>query len=150
MSDFINKIVTIIMVFAMLVLGPLLLSYKSDTMVSKRLMLNEVSLFLDKTADVRSITEEDVNKLYLACNSYGMSVDVSVKVLMRTAVPTDDEVKVVYNALDSMDDIRNLRLGDIIQVTVKEVGISVLRRLEYSLAKIDDGEFEFTLAKAVV
>mgnify|MGYP004694331769 FL=1 len=86
MSDFINKIITIILVFVMLVLAPILVSYKNDDMLARREILNDVELFIDKVQDTSSITNDDLNKLYLDCNSHGITVDVSVKRLIATAV----------------------------------------------------------------
>ena len=39
--------------------------------------------------------------------------------------------------------------GDIIKVTVEEIGISTARRLAYNILKLDEGKFEFSLAGTV-
>ena len=64
MTDFINKVITIVLVFIMLILAPLLISYMSTDMVTERLVLNEVSQFIDKVTDKGLITEYDINDLY--------------------------------------------------------------------------------------
>ena len=63
MSDFINKIITIILVFVMLVLAPILVSYKNDDMLARREILNDVELFIDKVQDTSSITNDDLNNI---------------------------------------------------------------------------------------
>lgn len=151
MSDFINKIVLVILVFVMLVLAPLLISYKSDNMLAKRELLNDVELFIDKVQDTASITEDDMNKLYLDCNSHGLSVDVRVKRLILTEVYDNDKniAQTNYFAVDDLQSLSNINSGDILQVYVSEITVSNSRNITYKLLGIDEGEFAFTLAGVV-
>lgn len=149
MSDFINKVVSIALAFVMLVLAPLQLSYKVDESIAKREILSEVSLFIDKAKDTLSITEEDLNKLYVACNSSGMAVDVKVKRLIRSDISKEGRIETVYYAVDDFKDLELMNAGDVVKVTVSEIGISTARRLTHTLLKIDDGKFEFSLARTV-
>lgn len=87
MSNFINSIITIILVFILLVLAPLLISFKESEMISKREILNEVTAFIDEVKDKTVVTKDDVDKLYIKCNSHRMAVNVTVKRLIRTEVP---------------------------------------------------------------
>lgn len=149
MSDFLNKVITIMLIFVMLVLSPLVVSYKTDEMLSKRMILNEVVSFIDMVKDTASITEENLNQLYINCNSYGIAVDVKVKRMIRTAVTTDGNAKTVYFAVDTLDDLHNMNVGDVVQVTINSIGITKGRRLIYTVLGIDEGEFNFSLAGAV-
>lgn len=149
MTDFVNKVVSIALVFVMLVLAPLLISYKSDEMLAKRVILSDVTSFIDKAKDTASITEEDLNKLYITCNSHGIAVDVIVKRLIRADVTKNGDITTVYYAVDTFEGLSAMNSGDIVKVTVKEVGISTGRRLTYNVLKIDEGPFEFSLAGAV-
>lgn len=154
MSDFINKIVSIALAFVLLVVAPLIISYKTSDMLAKRAILNDVTMFIDKAKDTYTVDEDDLNKLYLQCNSHGLSVDVHVKRLIRTAVTKEDATgrpaaKTVYYAVDTLDDLRNMNPGDTVQVVVKEVAISPGRQLMYNILKIDEGPFELSLAGAV-
>lgn len=148
MSDFLNKVVTLILIFIMLVLAPMLISYMMTDMRAQRLVLNEVSMFIDKVTDKGTITQPDLDQLYLSVNSHGKTLDVTVKRFVRVASldQTTGQVKTLYFAAD---DISALNPGDIVQVTVREVGRSPLRSLTYSILKIDIGKFEFSLAGAV-
>ena len=51
MSDFINKVITIVLIFVMLVLAPLLISYMTTDMTAERLILNDVTTFIDKVTE---------------------------------------------------------------------------------------------------
>lgn len=151
MSDFINKIITVILVFVMLVLAPLLISYKTDDMLARREILNTVENFIDKVQDTSSITEDDLNKLYLDCNSHGLTVNVTVKRLISTAVYDNDNdiAQTNYFATDDVESLASINAGDIVQVQVNEVTISSARRATYRLLGLDEGEFEFSLAGVV-
>lgn len=149
MSDFLNKIVSIVLVFMMLVLAPLLISYKTNDMLGKRLILNDVTTFIDQVKDTSKITEDDLNKLYLDCNSHGLSVNVTVKRLIRNEITKDGVAQTTYYAVDSFEGLQAINPGDVVQVHVEEVAISGARRLTYSILKIDEGPFEFSLAGAV-
>lgn len=149
MSDFLNKVVSIVLIFVMLVLAPLLISYQTNDMISKRLILNDVTTFLDQVKDTASITEDDLNKLYLDCNSHGLAVNVTVKRLIRVEVTKEDVAQTSYFAVDSLNEIATLNTGDLVQVTVDEVAASPTRNLTYSILKIDEGPFQFSLTGAV-
>ena len=85
MTDFINKVISIVLIFIMLVLAPLLISYVSTDMVADRLILNEVTQFIDKVTDRSEITLDDLNSLFLSVNSHGGSYDVDVNVYSRVS-----------------------------------------------------------------
>lgn len=147
MSDFVNKIVTIVLIVILLVMAPLLNSYIQTEAIAKRVILNEVEQFIDKVTDKGSVTEEDLNQLYLDLNSHGLILDVNVKRLIRVASLTPgNKLKTVYFAAEDME---NTNVGDVIQVTVSEMGVSPGRKLLYSLLHIDQGDFGFTLAGAI-
>lgn len=151
MSDFINKIIAVIMVFVMLVLAPLLISYKSDNMLARREILNDVEVFIDKVQDTSSITVDDLNNLYMTCNSHGLTVDVDVKRLIATAVyDNDNEIaQTNYFAVDDTESLANINAGDVVKVTIEEVSISSSRRATYAILGIDEGSLKFSLAGVV-
>ena len=151
MSDFINKMITVILVFILLVLAPLLISYKTDDMLARREILNDVELFIDKIQDTSTIQAVDLNKLYLDCNSHGLTVDVKVKRLIATEVFDEalNVAQVNYFAVDTEEALTNINAGDIVQVTVKEVTISAARRATHQLIRLDEGPLDFTLAGVV-
>ena len=149
MSDFINKIITIVLIFMMLVLAPLLISYKTDDMMAKRQMLNDVANFIDMVKDTGSLNEEHLDKLYIECNSYGLAVDVKVQRLIRTEVMKNGKSTTIYYTVEDIDSLESMNAGDVVKVTVEEVGISTGRMLIYNVLKMDEGKFKFSLAGTV-
>lgn len=151
MTDFINKIVSIVLIFLLLVLAPLLISYKTDEMIAKRAILNEVNTFIDKVTDAGAIYQEDVDEIYLKCNSYGLIVDVNVERLVYATTLVQDTGEYIYDYVVDKDFSTGTLLNpnDMIRVTVKESTYSSTRRLTYNLLKVDEGTFEFSLCGIV-
>lgn len=152
MTDFINKIITIILIFVMLVLAPLLISYKTDDMIAKREILNDVDTFIDKVTDAAMLNSGDINELYMVCNSHGMVVDVTVErmVYAMTLDPKTNDYSYDYVVdTDFSTETTHLNPNDMIKVTVKEKTYSSSRRLTYKLLKIDEGNFKFSLCGMV-
>ena len=171
MTDFLNKVISIILIFIMLVLAPLLISYTSTDMVSYRLILNEVTQFIDKVADRGELTKDDLNMLYLAVNSHGGAYDVKVNVYNRVSikVPTDNGngeiVKSIYIKNSVADALAygfvidgtttttgtaHLDRGQLVQVNVKAIGNTPSKQLLWSVLKMDAGDFNITLTGSVL
>lgn len=147
MWDFPNKIFTIILIFIMLVLAPLTWVYVREEMITDRIVLNEMAQFIDKVTDKASITQEDIDELYMAINASGGTYDVRVKRYIRMS--TQDEYGQPRTLYLSDDHIGNLNIGDVVKVTVEEVGKSPAKMLLWSLLKIDMGNSKFSLAGSV-
>ena len=146
------------MIFIMLVMAPLLISYKTDEMMAKRLILNDVTTFIEMVRDTGDVSQDALDNLYIQCNSHGMAVNVKVKKLVRTEVPlvtteNEHDSKTVYYSYDVTDPITDeavfVNPGDVIKVDIEEIGISSARKLAYNLLKMDEGKFKFTLAGTV-
>lgn len=165
MSDFLNKVITIILIFVMLILAPLLLSYMSTDMTAERLVLNDVSQFIDKVTDKASITEKDLNTLYLDVNSHGHAYEVTVRryQVLEEPIPSGageeiTETNLIYVSMDDIEALINgtsetgvveLNVKDAVKVHVKEVAMSAGNRMLWTLLRIDKGTFEFSLTGTV-
>ena len=159
MSDFLNKVMTLVLIFIMLVIGPMLLSYSSTDMVAERLILNDVTQFIDKVTDKSIVTDYDINDLYLAVNSHGNSYNVEVAryQLLEEPLP-DGSTKLVYIRHDDMeklvdgedpDGMVELNIKDVVKVTVTETNITPGKRLFWNILRVDKGTFNFSLAGTV-
>jgi len=151
MVDTISKILSIVLIFLMLVLAPLLISYKIDDAVARREILFEVTQFIDKVRDTQSVTDTDLDQFYQNCNSHGLTVDVRVRRLVKTVVidPHTEEVTVEYTINDDPAALYNFNKGDGVQVVVEEIGISPSRSFMYRVLGADSGPLKFTLAGIV-
>jgi hypothetical protein len=163
MSDFINKVITIVLIFVMLVLAPLLISYMSTDMTAERLILNDVTQFIDKVTDKYTITDYDLNDLYLAVNSHGGAYEVIVdryQLYEEPAPESEGGTRILYIRQDDAEQLADdlnypnvtsidLNKKDIVKVKVKEVALSSGKRLFWSIMRVDKGKLEFSLAGTV-
>lgn len=157
MSDFPNKIFTIILTFVMLVIAPITWSYVRGEMVTERLVLNEMSQFIDKVTDKGTITEEDLDDFYLAVNASGGTYDVKVKRYIRMATKDEyDNSRTLYlsgdyytvNGSGDYEPIK-MNIGDLVKVTVDDVGVSPAKRLIWSILRLDEGESKYSLVGSI-
>lgn len=154
MTDFPNKVVSILLVFVMLVIAPLLWNYSRDIMKMERAALNESELFLDKVTDKAIITDNDIDDFYIGLNATGGTYDVQVKRYISTSIPDDaGEVRTKYVSVPYKEKGTGkaslLNKGDIVKVEIKEVGSSPAKRMMWAILRIEDKKGDFSLAKAV-
>jgi len=146
--DYVNRVVMVILIFVMLVVPPVLFSYVRAEMKAERIALNEVELFLDKVTDKGTITDQDLNDLYLGIAATGGIYDVKVSRLIRISTLTEDgRIRTIY--LDENYENTRMNMGDLVKVTVTEIGVSPAKRLLWHVLRIDEGKFEFSLVAAV-
>lgn len=152
MTDFPNKVVTVVLVFLMLVVAPITWSYVREEMKTERMVMNEIVAFLDKTTDKGTISQQDLDNFYIAVNASGGTYDVIVKAYTYTPVKkSDKEVRPVYVSTDYLVNGEPVPLnsGTLIKASVKEVGTSPTRRLLWTLLKLETGESKFGLVATV-
>ena len=150
MVDTISKILCILLIFLMLIVAPLLISYKMDDATARRQILFDVTQFIDKVRDTRTVTQAELDQFYADCNSHGLVVDVRVYRLVRYIISDDDGVASVgYFINDEAEALRNFSRGDGIQVVVKEVGVSPARSYMFGIFGAENGPLDFTLAGIV-
>ena len=151
MVDTISKILSIVLIFLMLVLAPLLISYKIDDAVARREVLFEVTQFIDKVRDTQTVSPGDLDQFYQDCNSHGLTVDVRVRRLVKTVVvdPESQDVTVEYTINDDSAALHNFNKGDGVQVIIEEIGVSPARSYMYRVLGADSGPLKLTLAGIV-
>jgi hypothetical protein len=148
--DTVSKILCIVLIFLMLIVAPLLISYKINDAVARREILFDVTQFIDKVRDTRALTQGEIDQIYMDCNAHGLSVDVKVKRLIKYIV-TDDEgtARIRYLTTEDATDLASFSKGDGIQVSVNEIVVSPARSYMYHIFGAEDGALDFTLAGIV-
>lgn len=148
MFDYPAKVFSILLIFMMCALSPFLSAYMESEALSNRLALNEVEMFLDKVTDKATITQADLDDLYLAIAATGGIYDVEVKRLIRlsTKLP-DDSVRTLYLSQDYIGE--TMKSGDLVKVTVTDIGLTPAKRLKWYVLRLDEGKFHFSLTASV-
>lgn len=147
MTDFLNRVLSLIIAFILLVIAPLAIYFMYEYEQAKFLIIKDISFFIDNVTLKGSVEKHDINELEVNVNSHGIPVKVTVSRLMRV-VTTDVNSNQRYTYF-KIDDLSGLNVGDIIQVKVKEIGYSVHRAFISRFLFINLNDFEVTLAGVV-
>lgn len=153
MYDFPNKVITIVLIFVMLIIAPLMFAYANQAMVTQREALNQMQLFLNEVTDADVITQQDINSLYIGVNSSGGTFDVSVRRYIATPLPTTvGNSRLLYTNVPYIDSSGNpitLNKGDLIKVTLTEIGVSPEQQLMYNILGLSPDTRPISLVEAV-
>lgn len=147
MDGFISKCISLILVFLMLIVAPLLNVYGTHEMEGRMEILNETTEFLDKSTDKGTIDEDDYNEFALKVEAHGMVLDISVDRMIYTEVLMEDGT--ISGTYIAADDTSVLNPGDIVRVRLQEISVTPYRKLLTSLLRLEEPEYNLTLTKSV-
>lgn len=156
MIDYVNKIISIILIFILGVMCPINISYTVDRANNKRVVLSETSVFLDKVTDKAQITQNDIDEFNMQINSHGMILHADIDRLVRVDVENPDgDIDPIYIPSDKLKvtntalPIYELTKGDVVRVKITETLTSAADRMFYFITHITNPQYELTLAKVV-
>ena len=147
MTDFINKVIGVLLAFALLVGGPLIINTMSKDLTMNRSVLNEMTNLINKVTDNARLTEHDLSDFNLGISLHGVTMDAKVQRYMKVINP--DGNGGTYSSYVLNENMDTWNEGDIIKVTVKAVDFSGAQRIQYRLLHFTPNKFEQTLAGMV-
>jgi hypothetical protein len=149
MFDVSGKIISLILCFILLIIAPLTIISVSEDMTARRSVLNEVSAFIDEVIDTKVITPTQLANFNLGISSYGLLLDATVTREKRITEPDPTELGSTYTRYIPTSDITKFDTGDIIKVTVKQIGNNGRQRFIRSIVRLSVPKFNFVLAGRV-
>ena len=153
MTDAITKVIAVMLAFVLLILAPMTISRMKDDMAARRLILNEVTYFIDRVTDKGRVTASDIDDLMIGVNAHGGAFDVKVVRYIRIAVRDSTrggEVRSIYYATDDVfTGTVNLNVSDAIQVRVEGINKTKAQNLIQGLLRVSERPFSFSLAGTV-
>ena len=147
MEGFISKCISVVLIFIMLVIAPMITIYGQHEAQGRMEILNEVTSFLDKVTDKSRIDQEDIDAFTVQIESHGLVLSVTIDRLVKTVTITNVATGEVDTSYIPADDISSISSGDIIKVTVKEISTTPYKKLLKTFLKVDEPAFELSLAK---
>jgi hypothetical protein len=148
-EGFLSKCISIILVFFLLIIAPMINIYGQHEMQGRMEILNDVTAFLDRVTDKGEITQDDIDEFTLTVESHGLVLDVDIDRLVKTATLIDastEELDITYIAAD---DITKLSSGNVVKVSVKEISTTRFKKLLNIFLKFNEPNFELTMSKMV-
>ena len=149
MTDIFGKVISIILVFAMLVVGPLAITMMMEEMEDRRSIINEVSNIVDEVADTKSLTEDQLTDFYTGISSYGPIVDAKIEKYVRVINPDPQNPGSTYTTYMLSEDTTTWKQGDIVKVTIKPVGSTKISRFVSKVIGYMLPDFDYTEAGRV-
>jgi len=133
MHDIPGKVIGLVLAFVLCVIMPFVTVTVENEMIDRRLIINDVSNFIDEVVDSRYITDTMLKELNVNLASYGMSVDYEIKHYVRT-VNTDPLTNgEYYVSYIPTGNTKTYSKGDKISVRVYTVGYSSTEALAHKL-----------------
>lgn len=93
-----------------------------DEYTSRRSIVNEVTNFIDKVTDSKTLTDDMLEDFYLGVSSYGPLVDVTVTRMVKEVNPDPLNPGETFTAYVVSDNIYEWNQGDFIKVDVEIIG----------------------------
>ncbi|MFD0588512.1 hypothetical protein ACFQZE_10905 [Paenibacillus sp. GCM10027627] len=143
MTDIINKILGVLIAFAILVGGPLVITALNKDLTMSRSVMNEMTNFIDKVTDNGRLSSQDLASFYTSISSHGVPMDATVTRYMKVVYPEGAGTRAAYMIVD---DNTVWNPGDIIQVKVQAVDYSGAQRLQNRLLRLTPPKFDQTMA----
>ena len=142
MYGFINKLLGLLIVLALVVL--MLANVMVSTMLqARRSIVAEVTNFIDEITDSATLSERQIQDLYLACNQYGPVCDVKI---FRYSRVVDTDPAHPGQTYTTYDKLERWNVGDICKVHVEEVGFTGFAYFLRQTLGLSMGQIDFSLA----
>lgn len=145
MYGIVNKILGVILCLALAVLM-LANVMVADQLQARRSIVGEVTNFVDEITDTGYLDEKGLQDLYLGCNSYGPTCNVTVIRYARVIQPDPTHPGSTYTTYTVSDNIYKWNQGDICKVSVDEVGYTSLSYFLYMTLHLTLQPVDFNLA----
>lgn len=149
MEGFLSKCISIILIFFLLILAPMINIYGQNEMQGRMEILNDVTAFLDRATDKGEISQDDIDEFTLSVESHGLVLDVDIDRLVKTATVIDASTEALDITYIAADDITKLSSGNIVKVTIREISTTRFKKLLNIFLKLNEPSFELTMSKMV-
>lgn len=148
MTGVISKILGVILVFFM-ALSMVANAVVSEQLQARRSIVSEVTNFIDETTDTGGFDDARLADFYLGCNAYGPLVDVQITRYVKVVNPDPVNAGQTLTTYIVSTDITTWNKGDIIKVSVEEVGPTGFASFLYRMFHISLAPVEFSLSGRV-
>ena len=137
MTDFINKVISMVLIVILLLIAPLNMSNMSRRTQQKIEVLNIMQLFLDKICDKGYVQESDLDSLYRELAGTGLILSVTIEEYRLLAeaekVVMAKTCDITYKRIELKGGRYDIDSGNIIRVQFKEEVTSTEANMWYRI-----------------
>lgn len=155
-SDLPGKLIGLVLAFVLTVIMPFVTVTTENEMLDRRLIINDVTEFMDEVVDSRQITDAMLKELNSKLASYGMTCDYTIRRYARSVnldpvskSNDSDSVDSYYVTYVEQDDTNHWDKGDKIAVNIRVVSYSTTQALAHRLTHIFVRDMDTTLTARI-
>ncbi|BCJ93094.1 hypothetical protein acsn021_06630 [Anaerocolumna cellulosilytica] len=146
-DGFIARVISLVLIIIMFIICPYIYSYSMTEWESRRVLLNDVSSFLDKVTDKRSISQDDLNEFSLQVASSGKILNIKVERLVKVYTKRKDgTINITYIVADNNSE---LNPRDIVRVSLNEITTSTYSKIMSTFLKLNEDNYSLTMSATV-
>ena len=144
-KDAAGKFIGLLLAFALCVAGPFIIINVAEEMLDRRMIIDDISGFIDEVVDSREITDVALKELNVNLASYGVTVDYEINRYARSVDPDPLSPNGYTTNYILMDDNRHYNQGDKLSIRVFTVGYSSTQALAHKLTGMFVRDLDETL-----
>lgn len=148
-NDIPGKILGIILAFVLAIIVPFVTVTVSNEMLDRRLIITDVTNFIDEVVDSRNVTDGMIDELNVKLSQYGMSVDYEITRYKRS-VNVDPKNKGDYAVTYIKDEVTaTYNKGDKISVRVYTTSYSATEALSHKITGMFVKDLDTTITARI-
>lgn len=132
-NDIPGKFIGLLLAFVLTVIMPFVTVTVENEMCDRRLIISDVTNFIDEVVDSRNITDGMIDELNVKLASYGMSVDYEITHYSRTVNVDPLKAGDYYTSYVKVNQNETYSKGDKISVRVFTTSYSATEALAHKL-----------------
>lgn len=149
-NDLPGKFIGLLLAFVLTVIMPFVTVTVENEMLDRRLIISDVTNFIDEVVDSRNVTDAMIDELNVKLASYGMSVDYEIKHYARSVnVDPLDGGESYYTNYIQVDDTSSYQKGDKISVRVFTTSYSATEALAHKLTGMFVKDLDTTITARI-
>lgn len=148
-SDIPGKVVGILLAFVLCIIFPFVIISTEEEMISRRLIVEEVSSFIDSVIDGRVITDAELRELNASLAAHGMLLDYDIHRYVRSVNPDPTKEEGYLVSYIERDDNMKYDKGDKVSIHVYEVSHAATSTLSHKLTGLYMRDFDLTITARV-
>lgn len=148
-SDIPGKFLGLLVGFILVVIVPFVTTTVESEMVDRRLIVNDVTNFIDEVVDSRTITDGMIDDLNVNISSHGMSVDYEITRYARSVDPDPVHSGEYYITYLKRDDWKNYAKGDKISLHFYVTGYSTTETLAHKITGMFIKDLDTTITARI-
>lgn len=148
-NDIPGKIIGLLLAFVLVIIMPFVTVTIENEMVDRRLIITDVTNFIDEVVDSRHVTDGMIDELNVNLAKYGMSVNYEITHYKRSVNvdPITDEDYYVTFIPDN--NIKDYAKGDKISVRVYVTSYSATQSLAHKLTGVFVRDLDTTITARI-